>query len=437
LVTTNASEAGSKALGHAQRSAAIVFAIRLAGAALNYGTQVLLARLMGNDAYGVFATTWVWILIVSHLTLFGLAQSICRLVPVYRVRDELHLARGLIVGGAMAALSLAAILALGGALLLWLTQSLLSPDYVLPFAIALMVLPVFTLQDYLEGLARSFNWMTLALGPPFMIRPLLIVLGMITATLLGAPPAAWVATASTLVAASVATAIQAGQLIPRIRAELGRGARGYRPREWLWATLPIAYGNVALMVLGFIDVLVLGFFVPAADVGIYFAATRIVQFVNFVRYAATAATAQRFSEICAEGEHKTMRALVRRAALLTSLASTAFGVGLLLGAPLLLALFGPGFRASYDVLALLVVGTVVQAAFGPAEDLLNMLGYAGTCAAISFWGLLAAVLLCLVLIPLFGILGASIAMALALSLRAAALSIAVSRNLGFATHVFA
>src|SRR3954467_4838100 len=35
---------------------------------------------------------------------------------------------------------------------------------------------------------------------------------------------------------------------------------------------------------------------------------------------------------------------------------------------------GPGFSTSVGVLAILIGGVVLQSAFGPAEDLLNMLG---------------------------------------------------------------
>ncbi len=432
-----ATGAEGTAVGHAQRSAATVFAIRVLGAGLAYGSQVLLARLMGKDAYGVFATTWVWILILGHVALFGLAQSVCRFVPAYRVRGELPLARGFIVTGATATLASATLMALTGALLLWLGQGTINPIYVLPFAIALLVLPVFALQDYLEGVARSFNWMTLAIAPPFIIRPALIAITMAAVVWLGVRAEAWVAVACTLFATAVATTVQAARLVPRVRRALQRGPRHHRRREWALATMPMAFGDLTLMALGFVDVLLLGLFVSAGEVGIYFAATRIVQFVVFAQYAATAATAQRFSEIWAAGQHATLRTLVRRTARLTNVATAAFGGALLLGAPLLLALFGPDFHASFDVLAILVVGAVLQSVFGPAEDLLNMLGYARTCAAVSLAAVAVATILCLVLIPLFGTIGAASAMTVALSLRALALSLAARRHLGFGTHVLA
>jgi O-antigen/teichoic acid export membrane protein len=429
--------AGGQTLAHAQRSAAAVFAIRVAGAACAYGTQVLLARLMGKEGYGVFATTWVWILVLGHIAVFGLAQSVCSFVPAYRARNEIELARGFLAWGAAGTLGVATAMAALGALALWFAQGSINEAYVAPFWVALAVLPVFALQDYVEGVARSFNWVALAIAPPFIIRQGLIALSMAAAVVLGAPAEPWLAVACTLFATFVATAIQTTILVSGLRQELPRGARDYRHREWGLSSLAMAVVDVTVLGFGFVDVMLLGMFVPAGDVGVYFAATRLVQFVVFAQYAASAATAQRFSELRAQEDHATLRALVRRTALLTSLATAGFGGLLLLAAPWLLALFGPGFAASFDVLVILVVGAAIQSAFGPAEDLLNMLGAARLCGMISLATLVLAVLLGLVLIPRFGTVGAASAMAFAATARALALSVTARLRLGLHTHVLA
>jgi O-antigen/teichoic acid export membrane protein len=299
------------ALEHAQRSAATVFAIRIAGAALAYGTQVLLARLMGRAGYGVFAIAWVWTLILGHVSLLGLSQSVCRWIPAYRARGEIERARGFLFWGAAVSLVSAMAISLVGALALWFAQDFLAQTYVLPLAMVLLVLPIFALQDYAEGVARSFNWTTLAIVPPFIFRQGLI------------------------------------------------------------------------------------------------------------------------------GIHATLRELTRRTAILTSLATAGLGGGLLLVAPMLLDLFGPGFNASFPVLAILVIGTALQTLLGPAEDLLNMLGAARDCAIISLCALIAAIVLGVILMPTFGMLGGATAMMLASVGRALALAIAVRIRFGVKTHVFA
>ena len=57
---------GRTALAEAERAALSVFVIRIVGAALAYGAQVLLARLLGKAEYGVFATVWVWTNVLGH-----------------------------------------------------------------------------------------------------------------------------------------------------------------------------------------------------------------------------------------------------------------------------------------------------------------------------------------------------------------------------------
>ena len=215
-------------IGRAQRSAATVFVIRGCGAGVAYATQILLARLMEREAYGIYATTWVWILVLSHLTLFGQAQLVCRYIPFYRVRNEVKLVRGIILGGALTTLSVAAVAATGSALLLWVAEPFVGPAYLLPFTLALVVLPLVAIQDYLEALARSFNWMFLAMGPPFVLRPALITIAMLTAACLAIPPLASVAVTATLLATLGTTVLQ-GTLLLR----------------WLGTSWATVHGNTA------------------------------------------------------------------------------------------------------------------------------------------------------------------------------------------------
>ncbi|MBE7204650.1 MAG: lipopolysaccharide biosynthesis protein, partial [Parafilimonas terrae] len=101
-----------------QRAALTVFAIRVGSAGFAYGSQVLAARLMGWEAYGIFASVWVWTAMLGHTLTLGLSQGACRFVPGNQAQGDLDLARGYIRAGALmtggAALAVAG---LGAALL--------------------------------------------------------------------------------------------------------------------------------------------------------------------------------------------------------------------------------------------------------------------------------------------------------------------------------
>ncbi|GJE28345.1 lipopolysaccharide biosynthesis protein [Methylobacterium organophilum] len=422
------SGAGASALG--------VFAVRIAAAGFAYVAQVLMARMMGSSEYGIFATVWVWVAILGHTATLGLSQGACRFLPAAQETGRLDEMRGFLAGGAAASVLGGLALAGLGWLCLCLEGGLLADPYGTPILLGALLLPLFALQDYLEGVARSQNWAVLAIAPPYLLRQGLIMAFMIAAVLGGAPAEAWVAVACTLLATGLSAILQAVLLAARLRTVLPKGERRMRWRPWLAACLPIAGGDLATAAFGFIDVVVLGFLMPPASVGLYFAATRIQQFTVFVHYAASAATAQRFAATRARGDEAALLALVRGQALWTSLATAVVAAGTVAAAPLLLGLFGPAFREALPLVAILVAGSVGASLFGPGEDLLNMLGGERLCAGITVAALALGVLLTLTLVPLLGLLGAALAMASATVLRAAGMALGARAIHGLSTSAF-
>ncbi|WP_091967663.1 lipopolysaccharide biosynthesis protein [Methylobacterium gossipiicola] len=414
------------------RAALDVFAIRIAAAVFAYGAQVLMARLMGGAEYGIFAAVWVWIGILGHSATLGLSQGACRFLPADAALGRDDAVRGFLVGGAAVTIVGAGAVAGLGLLVLSAEGSLLAGPYGAPIFLAAAILPLFALQDFCEGVARSQNWAVLAIAPPYLLRQGLIMAAMLAAVGFGAPTEAWVAVACTLLATALAATLQAGWLIARLRLA---GPRAYHWRTWLRACLPIALTDLAGAGFNVVDVVILGFLVPPATVGLYFAATRIQQFVAFVHFAASAATAQRFTALQAAGDRDGLAALVRMQAALTLAATLAIGAGLLLAAPLLLGLFGPDFRDSLPILAVLIAGSVAASLFGPGEDLLTMLGGEGICAAITVAMLGLAAGLCWMLVPPYGVIGAALAMAVAATARGLAMAVAAWMIHGLVTPV--
>ncbi|TNC12835.1 lipopolysaccharide biosynthesis protein [Methylobacterium terricola] len=434
--------AAGMSLGEAEAAggagtALAVFGVRIAAAACAFVAQVLMARLMGGEEYGIFATVWVWTALLGHASTWGLSQAACRFLPTYRAQGAAGPARGFLAFGAVFSLAAGAVLAGLGAALVWLVPGLVGPAYAAPLLVAALVLPLFALQDFCEGVARGRHWTLLAVAPPYLLRQSLIMAAMLAAVALGAPAEAAVAVACTLAATALSLALQAGLLLRRLRSERHPDRALYPWRDWLRAALPMALIDLAGSGFNFVDVLILGFLLPPAEVGAYFAATRLLQFVVFVQYAASSVTAQRFAEAQAQGDRAGLEALVRRWSRLTLAATLATGLAVVAAGPLLLGLFGPDFRAALPLLALLVAGHGLAAVFGPAEDLLTMLGAERACAAVTVALLAAAVILTLALVPVLGLTGAALAAGLVTAGRGAALALLARRRLGLLTPAFA
>ncbi|MGU3537881.1 lipopolysaccharide biosynthesis protein [Methylobacterium sp. A54F] len=418
------------------RAALDVFAVRIASAGFAYLAQVLIARLMGREEYGVFAAVWVWVTILGHSATLGFSQGASRFLPADHARNDAAAMRGFLRFGALATLATAlGAVALGAAFLAF-DRSVLAGPYGPPLLAAALLLPLFALQDYCEGVARSQNWVVLAIAPPYLLRQALTMAALAAAIGLGAPAEAGVAMGCMALSAGLSGAVQAGVLLRRLRTVVRPGTARYAARAWLSACLPIAAIDLTAAGLMFVDVVILGLLLPPTAVGLYFAATRLQQFVAFVHFAASAATAPRLSAAHASGERATLVALVRRQAQATCGATLLVGLGVLAASPLLLAMFGPEFRAAVPVLAILVAGACGASLFGPGEDLLTMLGGERLCAGITVAALALAAVLCFALVPLLGPLGAALAMATVAILRAAALARAARRMHGLTTPVW-
>ena len=423
--------------GVARRSGAIALVIRLASAGLAYVAQVVFARMMGQFEYGVFAYTWVWFLVFSAVATLGFGDSPVRYVAQLREREEIAHLRGFIRFAPL--VMLASSVAFGAIViaLLPFAGRFLEHAYLMPMALMVISVPFACLQSFLEGLGRSYNWTIPALLPVYILRQGLLLVIMAAAVALGFDATAITGYICLVLTMVISTAYQALAIRRRVHRVVERGPRAYRPREWMRGSAPFAvlYGTQHLS--SFADVLVLSFFVSPAAIAIYFAATRIIQVVNLIPYAATVGTAHLFSAAFTRGDHDELQRLCRQVAA-TTLAIAAVALAIMVGAgDRLLHMFGHGFDAGYTPLVILAAGVLARVAAGPAEDMLNMTGHSNVSASTYLAVVVVNVLLAVALIIPFGLNGAAVASAISLALRALWLSWAVWRRLQIHTSILA
>jgi O-antigen/teichoic acid export membrane protein len=421
----------------AQRAAAIALAIRLGSAGLAYVAQVVLARLMGQYEYGLFAYSWIWFLVFGSLATFGFGDSPLRYIAQLRERGEIAHLRGFIRFAGLATLAGSTLLGALLIALLPLVDGLIQRAYVMPMALMAVSIPFACMQGYLEAVGRSFNWTVPALLPVYILRHGLLLAFMSAAVALGAAGNAVNAFICLVLTMVVSIAYQAGTILWRLRRVLPPGAHAYRPREWVRGSAPFAVLYAAQHLSSFADVLVLSFFVSPAEIAVYFAATRIIQVVNLVPFAATVGTAHLFAASHTRGDHDELQRLCRHVAITTFvIALMALAVIFAVG-DFLLAMFGQGFEVAYTALDILALGVVARVAAGPAEDVLNMTGNGSVSASTSLAMVAVSIPLAIALIVPFGLIGAAAASAIALALRAVWLTRAARRRLGVSTSVIA
>ncbi|OCW58300.1 lipopolysaccharide biosynthesis protein [Hoeflea olei] len=421
----------------ASRMAMTAFAIRVVSAAIAFVSQILLARLMGEFEYGVFVFVWVIAVILGNLSCLGFHTAVIRFLPQYRNAGADEAIRGLTATARVFALVSATLIAATGIAALSLLGDRIESHYVQPLFIGAFVLPMIALGDVLDGTARANGWTFHALGPTYIVRPLLIL-----AFVAGAIGFGHVADANTAIVAALAaaylTSIVQFLLVTR---KLSRRYPARRVeihfRTWLVVAFPIFLIEGFYFMLTNSDVIIVGLYLPPDKVAVYFAAAKTMALVHFVYFAVKAAAAQRFSSLVSGAERSALADFARQTVRWTFWPSLLVGGLVILAGPFLLSLFGPAFEAGQMVMVVLFAGILAKAMVGPGEVLLTMAGEHKICAAIYATALAANLALNMILIPLWGLLGAATATAAAMVIEAALLHLIVRRRLGIVMFVAA
>jgi O-antigen/teichoic acid export membrane protein len=416
--------------GAAQRMAAMAFIIRVASAGVTFLSQIALARWMGGYDFGIYVSVWTWMLLAGDTVHLGIPLIAQRYIPQYTHHNQLDALRGFLIGSRWITFGLATAFALIGAAVIFALKPWLDPHTVLPFYLACVSLPFFTASLMCDGLARSYNWIVLALGPHTLLRPVVLFALMALANAAGFP----IDATTTMIALTLAiwstSLLQLWLVDRRLKSVVAPGPRVYEIKRWFGTALPIILVWSFYTMLCYADVLVLQQFRPPQEVGYYYAAVKTLMLVGFIHFSMSAAVAHRFTALHVAGDEAELKAFVTRSARWTfwpSLAATL--VMLALGKPILW-LFGPDFVAGYTFMLILSVGLLARAAVGPAERLLNMLNQQRICAAIYATAFSVNAGLCVALAPTYGGTGAAFATSVAIVIESALLFVVAKRRLG-------
>jgi O-antigen/teichoic acid export membrane protein len=295
-------------------------------------------------------------------------------------------------------------------------------------------MPAYAPTNVQEGIARSYDWIGLAMMPGYVVRQLLLTIMMAGAYLAQLP----MNSVTAMIVAGMSIWLPTvGQLLAvngRLRGRIERGPKAYDFKIWLLTALPILMVEGFYSLLAYTDVLVLQHFRPPDEVAIYYAAAKTLALVSFIYYSVSATTAHRFSGYHISGDRKGLSAFIAQSIKWTFWPSVSATALLLLCGRPILGLFGARFTDGYHLMFILAAGLLARAAIGPIERLLNMLGEQRICALVYAGAFGVNIGLCFALIPHFGMAGAAGATASALVIESVLLFMVTKNRLGF--HAF-
>lgn len=357
--------------------AALSFALRLTGAAAQFGFTILVARLFGPAGLGAYALALSVAVIASTLARWGLDQAALKYVAIHAARGEKAAAgrlvrqAGVLVGGGGLAVTL----------LLWLAAPVLcreifhEPELAgLMRLMALSIVPFSLLNlmaEALRGLQR--------IGAFTLVQGVLVpVISILLLALLHYTAGAELTGAAKVYVASCLLAVAGGLCLWRFylgREGAGTQVKTTNPRTLLNTASPMAWVALISVGMSFTETLLLGIFRNAGEVGLYAAALRLALLLNFVIIAFNSILAPKFASYYHARDLESVHFVARRSIkLMLMVTSPVFALYFLVPGQIM-QLFGAEFAGASLVLFILTLGQLVNIATGPVGIMLMMTGH--------------------------------------------------------------
>lgn len=385
--------------------------IKFGNTFLQFGVGVVLARTLGVEAFGVYTFIYAIIKIIAIPTELGLPNLLIRFIPQYHVNEKWGRIKGLLTftNGAVLTIS---ILVISVSLTL-LYSGIIDFNAVKSqtFLWGLALLPILALGNIRGASLRGFRYFLLGLIPESLLRHtffigLLLIFFYINGGKITAPEGMMYQA----IAALGGYIIGAYWLLKYIPPEVKKAQPKYEYRHWTKVALPFLLIGGVQIIMGKIDIVLLGILRTSAEVGIYEVAYKAAALVAFSLGAFNFILGPYFSRYYNNNQMKDLQKIATFSVVLNG--TIALGVAaffMVFGEFVLEFVFGHKYSKGYYVLLILTAAQLSSVLSGSVGLLLNMTGKESKVLTITIVTAILNIVLNLLLIPNYGIEGAAIA----------------------------
>jgi O-antigen/teichoic acid export membrane protein len=387
------------------------FSGKVLGMGVGFLVQVLLARVLGAESFGVYAWVLAWVTALLVFSVSGFDSLLVRMMPRYIAGEDWGRLRGVLKFSVLSVLTLSVV----SAVAMWLIASLrqsMKGEYLDTFSVAVFVLPLFALGNLRHATFRVLREFLTAEVLEGVARPLVMALGL-TILVYGLhwAPNGQIAMLSQLGASAIVFLLGTILIVRRLPAQINHATDQIDGR--LWARTSVSFlaisGASALYTQG--AILSLGAFGTATDTGVYAAMSRIADFAAFATAAVSAVASPMIADLYHRGDRLGLQRIVRLGnrvcfgfTLLACIFLTVF-------AEQVTGAYGKQFAAGKDVLLILLIGQLLMSYSALLGFVMGMTDYAKHKAAANWLAALLNGVMCIILVPRFGAIGAAVSVA--------------------------
>lgn len=389
---------------------------------ISFVSGMIVARVIGPAAYGVFSLARTWCETANLFTKAGFDTGVVRYLGAHPDRShdgtrELLLRRMLWVVFALGSVPFVVLL-LGGAH--WLEASVYRyADFAMVLTVMALSLPFMAVLQVLGGMFRGVLRIAPRVACELILQPgarlLIIVVLFVLGFELGAVVAGTVV--SFVLAAAVLFIIARNSFLKKtpVVADTPGQASWSGLLEVSKYSLVIALTTIVAGLLNRADLMFLGYYVSDADVGRYAVVQTIVVLIALFNGALNQFVAPLIARAYAAGDLAALRVLIQRHSRWVALSTFPIFVVIATFGDRLMLVFGESYVVHWSVVALLALVQFLVALFSSAGFLLSMTGRHKAELYTMALGLVFNIILCLLLIPRWGLIGAAAATCIAMA----------------------
>lgn len=371
--------------------------------------SIIIARSAGSAIFGIFTLAFTITIVAQMFSDIGLGQGVLRFVAYYKGKDDIPRLKGTIIfcTKIVLFLSLFFTLAIFYSAELIAIRIFHDPDLAIAVKILIISLPFLSLGELWLRAIQSFQIVKYQVIIQKIFQPVIRLMFLVILLLMGLKlEAILLASVISAFAGFIMALFYLLKVFP-VHDKLPHSV--FERKKILNFSWPLGLTQFLGLIIVSIDSLMLGYFRTVSDVGIYAAATRVAGLVTIPLVSFNTIFAPMISDFYSRNEFGKIESLFKAVTNWIFAISLPFFLLLVLFAEPVMGVFGETFIAGAVVLIIFGLGKLIDAGVGSVGFMLTMTGR----PKVDF---LNSCLLCglniglnYLLIPRYGIIGASIA----------------------------
>lgn len=400
--------------------------LKVASGVVTFAMFSLAARSMTSDAFGHLVMLLSVAQIGCVVGMFGQEMLVVRSLNKYSVASEPSLIKGILLFSTRIALGLIILATLAVVIFSWLV---LEEDWTMTLALALFMIVNAAIMLGSQ-VARSLVSILLGEGVREFLWRFLVTVVLLAALAMnrGISPEQFLYLSTA--ALTLGLIVQAAGIWNALPHDVRRSRPAFETKSWTASSVRFWLSSILEATSQYLDVVVVCWLLDPAAAGLYFAASRLANLFAMLLSALNTFAQRRLPALYFGGEHVKLDRLLFLMAEVTALCVVAGLLIFMFGAGHLLSLFGAAFVTQQSTLIVLAIGTAVQVAGGPAAAILLLTGHEGRYVPLIGANVALRLIGFLILIPMFGVLGAAIASTISLVIFTVALNVLCRRCVG-------